>query len=624
MMTLMGATYGRVFRALEEPRQGWLSGTVVLGLLGTVGVWFAAQATAELPDPGSNDVSAATKDSRSSRSDAAVDQESAAQVQADSKPPARFDPTANAMQHIAKQGVGPKDWPQWCGSPHRNNTPAGDNIPTRWDLKTGENVLWTRDHAKGNVTTPVVANDKLFVGGNNLPSLVSRYSNKIDLGCLRAYDAATGQFLWQSNHHKLQRSQDWPSIGVCSPPTVEGDRLWYVSNRSEVVCLDTEGFRDDENDGPFVDEKDHDKTDADIIWQVDLVKEFQIEPHLVSASTVLCVGELCFVITSNGVGENLESVVNPQAPSFVCLNKQTGKIVWTDNSPGSNILAGSWSSPCAFEIGGEMQVVMAGGDGWLYSFTAEGDGQGRAELLWKFDANPKESRFIIGNPKSPRSSILATPVFYGGHVYFGVGESPEHGEGPGRLWCLDPTRRGDVSSELAVDSNGQPLPQRRMQAIDTTKGEKAIPNPNSAAIWCYTGRQPGKKNDVEQSMHRTLGNVAIKNDLVFVADIAGVLHCLDARETIDGKPVVYWTHDLLATTWGTPLIVEDKVYVGDEEGNVLIFTLSREKQLIAEQNFNNSIETTPIVANDTLFINTTHQLVAIRQTAKKPSQAVAP
>lgn len=561
---------------------GWLSGTVVLGLLGTVGVWFAAQATA------------------------------------DSKPPARFDPTATARQHIAKQGVGPKDWPQWCGSPHRNNTPAGDNIPTRWDLKTGENVLWTRDHAKGNVTTPVVANDKLFVGGNNLPSLVSRYSNKIDLGCLRAYDAATGQFLWQSNHHKLQRSQDWPSIGVCSPPTVEGDRLWYVSNRSEVVCLDTEGFRDDENDGPFVDEKDHDKTDADIIWQVDLVKEFQIEPHLVSASTVVCVGELCFVITSNGVGENLESVVNPQAPSFVCLNKQTGKIVWTDNSPGSNILAGSWSSPCAFEIGGEMQVVMAGGDGWLYSFTAEGDGQGRAELLWKFDANPKESKFGVGNTKGGRSSIVATPVFYGGHVYFGVGESPEHGEGPGRLWCLDPTRRGDVSPELAVDSSGQPLPQRRLQAVDTTKGEKAVPNPNSAAVWCYTGRgrQPGKKNDVEQSMHRTLGNVAIKNDLVLIADFSGILHCVDAREVLEGKPVVYWTHDLLAAAWGTPLIVEDKVYVGDEDGDVLIFALSREKKLISEQNINHPIQTTPIVANDTLFINSTHHLIAIKQPSK--------
>ena len=31
-----------------------------------------------------------------------------------------------------------------------------------------------------------------------------------------------------------------------------------------------------------------------------------------------------------------------------------------------------------------------------------------------------------------------------------MGEDPEHGEGNGHLWCIDPTKRGDVSAELAV------------------------------------------------------------------------------------------------------------------------------------------------------------------------------
>ena len=72
-----------------------------------------------------------------------------------------------------------------------------------------------------------------------------------------AFDATDGEFLWQAAHAKLPagRVNDWPLQGICSTPAVEGDRVYYVSNRAEVVAADTEGFRDGENDGPFTDEK---------------------------------------------------------------------------------------------------------------------------------------------------------------------------------------------------------------------------------------------------------------------------------------------------------------------------------------------------------------------------------
>ena len=120
-------------------------------------------------------------------------------------------------------------------------------------------------------------------------------------------------------------------------------------------------------------------------------------------------------------------------------------------------------------------------------------------------------------------------------------------------------------------------------------------------------------------MHRTLGNAAIKHDLLYISDFAGVLHCLDAKPTVPGKTVVYWTHDHFAAAWGTPLIVEDKVYVADEDGKVAIFALSKTKQLIAELNGDHSIQTTPVVANDTLYINTVNQLIALK--SKPPADA---
>lgn len=37
-----------------------------------------------------------------------------------------------------------------------------------------------------------------------------------------------------------------------------------------------------------------------------------------------------------------------------------------------------------------------------------------------------------------------------------------------------------------------------------------------------------------------------------------------------------------AASWASPLIVEDKVYIGDEDGDISIFKLSKDMQLLAE------------------------------------------
>src|SRR5205085_3571754 len=128
---------------------------------------------------------------------------------------------------------------------------------------------------------------------------------------------------------------------------------------------------------------------------------------------------------------------------------------------------GQWSSPAYAVIGGMPQVIFGGGDGWLYSFRGEATKDGKAELLWKFDCNPKESKYVLGG-RADRNHIIGTPVIYEGRVYVGVGEDPEHGEGVGHFWCIDPTKRGDVSPELAfnVKDLTKPIPHRRLQAVN--------------------------------------------------------------------------------------------------------------------------------------------------------------
>ena len=89
------------------------------------------------------------------------------------------------------------------------------------------------------------------------------------------------------------------------------------------------------------------------------------------------------------------------------------------------------------------------------------------------------------------------------------------------------------------------------------------------------------------------------------------MHCLDAKT---GK--VHWVHDLLAAAWGSPMIVEGHVYVGDEDGDVCVFELSAEKQEpISEVNMGSSVYSTPTVANGVLFIASRTHLFAIQATS---------
>lgn len=576
----------------------------------------------------------------------------AAEEPAEEGKPAKEETSVKEKKNVEKVAAAPKkpaaeaeakepvsgDWNQWAGSSVRNNTPVGKGIATEWepgefDDETGEwqkesakNIKWVAKLGSQSYGNPVVAGGKVFVGTNNGAGWLKRYPSTVDLGCLLCFNEADGKFLWQASSEKLPtgRVHDWPLQGICCAPLVEGDRLWYVTSRGEIVCLDVEGFYDGENDGPNKAEPNENKDEADVIWLVDMMGQLKVSQHNMCSCSITSAGDILFVNTSNGVDEGHTTIPSPAAPSFLAVDKNTGKILWQDNSPGNNILHGQWSSPAYAVLGGVPQVLFGGGDGWLRSFRGEATEDGKAELLWEFDCNPKDAKYSVSG-RSTRNHIIGTPVVYEGLVYIAVGEDPEHGEGNGHLWCIDPTKRGDVSSELAVkvDDREHPLPHRRLQAIHPEDGEIAVANPNSAAVWHYVGKDldgDGELKDFEEQMHRTCGTAVIKNGLLFIPDFSGLMHCLDAKT---GE--AHWTHDLFAATWGSAMIVEDRVYVGDEEGKITIFKLSPEKEIIAEVEMGNSVYSTPIVAHNTLFIaNKTHLFAIAPEGDDKAADAGQP
>jgi outer membrane protein assembly factor BamB len=438
------------------------------------------------------------------------------------------------------------EWAMWGGAPDRNMVSATTGITLDFDLEE-KRVLWTSQLGSQTYGNPIFANGKVLVGTNNGASYRPQYPAAKDMGILLCFDAADGKFLWQLSREKMPsgRVNDWPLQGICSAPVVEGNRLWLVTNRCEVMCLDLNGFHDGSNDGD-TSEVDTEVQDADIVWTVDMYNDLAVFPHNLATSSPVMHGDVLYLITSNGVDEAHLENPSPRAPSFLGLNKHTGEVVFEDNSPGDTILHGQWSSPCIGVVDGKAQVIFAGGDGWVYSFSTDNH-----ELLWKCDLNPKDTVWELGGAGT-RNNIIGTPVFYENSVIVAVGQDPEHGEGVGHLWRIDATKTGDLSAEIGEI------------------GVPGEPNPNSGIIWHYGGVD----EEQEPIFRRTISTVAVHDGLVFAPDLSGFVHCVDLAT---GQR--YWQHDLMAAIWGSPLYVDGKIFIGDEDGRLSIFDASKEYAL---------------------------------------------
>src|SRR2546428_1352345 len=205
---------------------------------------------------------------------------------------------------VSASDPGGGDWPMWGGTPDRNMISNMKGLPTTWDINKKTNVKWVAALGSQSYGNPVVAGGQVYVGTNNEGLRDPKQGG--DRGVLMAFDEKTGEFLWHQTNEKLAsgRVNDWPFQGVCSSPLVEGDRLYYVTNRCELVCLDTEGFLDKENDGPFTEEKYKSDLDADIVWKLDMMEELGVFPHNMSNSSPVMYGDLLFIITSNGHDES--------------------------------------------------------------------------------------------------------------------------------------------------------------------------------------------------------------------------------------------------------------------------------------------------------------------------------
>jgi outer membrane protein assembly factor BamB len=467
--------------------------------------------------------------------------------------------------HIGASDPGTGDWPMWGGTPDRNMVSSMKNLPIEWDVKTKKNVRWVAALGSQSYGNPVVAGGMVFVGTNNEGLRDPNQAG--DRGVLMAFRESDGEFMWQQTHLKLEsgRANDWPFQGVASSPLVEGERLYYVSNRGVLWCLDIKGFHDGENDGPFRGEKLTGMKDADAIWSFDMMEQVGTYPHNLANSSPVIWGDLLYVSTSNGQDESHVNIPSPRAPALIALDKTTGKLVWEDNSVQDRILHGQWSTPAVGRVRTDVeqddgrvlstvvvQVVSAQGDGWVRSYEAT-----TGKKLWEFDTNPKGAVW----PRT-RNELIATPVIFQDRVYIANGQDPEHGEGVGHFYAIDASKRGDITQ--------------------------------SGMVFHFS------------RIRRSISTAAIADGLVYLPDFSGFFHCLDARTGQE-----YWVHDLTSAVWGSALVADGKVYLGNEDGDIVVMQAGKDKKILATINMGSAVYATPVPAHNTLFIMNRNQLFAI-------------
>jgi outer membrane protein assembly factor BamB len=445
-------------------------------------------------------------------------------------------------------------WPMWGGTPDRNMVSSMKGLPTTWDLKTKKNVRWIAELGSQAYGNPTISGGYVLVGTNN--EAMKDPNVKGDKGVVMAFRESDGQFMWQAVHDKLAagRANDWPYQGVCSSPLIENGIAYYVSNRGEVMAVDLDGFRDGKNDGAVTDEKLTKETDADVIWRYDMMEELGVMQHNMANSSPVSYENMIFVSTSNGQDESHVNVPSPRSPALIAIDKTTGKLVWEDQGVGEKILHGQWSSPAVGKVGDTMQVVVGQGDGFVRGFDIK-----TGKRLWECDLNPKESVW----PKT-RNEVISTPIIVDNVVYIANGQDPEHGEGVGHLYAIDPSKRGDITE--------------------------------SGRLWHYG------------DIRRSISTGALYNGILFFSDFSGFLHAVDAKS---GKQV--WKHDMFAAIWGSPIVIDGKVYLGDEDGDVTVLNADRTMKVIAENNMGSSVYSTPVPANGTLFVVNRNQLVALSE-----------
>ena len=206
---------------------------------------------------------------------------------------------AGAVLHAA-------DWPQWQG-PDRTRMSKETGLLKEWPTG-GPRVIWTANNLGTGYGSMSVAGDRVFVQGSRGPESFVIALNRVD-----------GKEVWAKALGPIEtKMRTNMGAGPRGTPTVDGDRLYVLSENGDLACLKI--------------------ADGAPVWQMNILKEFGgSQPQ--------------WMISESPLVDGPHLVVSPGGPGagMVKLDKMTGKTVWTSKDLSDRA---GYSSITAADIGG--------------------------------------------------------------------------------------------------------------------------------------------------------------------------------------------------------------------------------------------------------------------------------
>jgi len=181
------------------------------------------------------------------------------------------------------------DWPQFLGANRDSSSPEKVSA---WKEKPKE--LWSKPVGEAH-SSPVVAKGVVYA--------FYKVAKK-DADALAAFDAKTGDLLWEQSYDRA-KFQPLFGEGPRGTPTVDGDRVYTLGNTGVLACWDA-------------------TKKGEIVWKVDTLKDFQAKNLVFGASTSPTV-----------VGKHVVIMVGGKGAGIVGFDKETGKVAWqeTEDTP---------------------------------------------------------------------------------------------------------------------------------------------------------------------------------------------------------------------------------------------------------------------------------------------------
>ena len=111
---------------------------------------------------------------------------------------------------------------------------------------------------------------------------------------------------------------------------------------------------------------------------------------------------------------------------------------------------------------------------------------------------------------------------------------------------------------------------------------------------------------------RTMSTASVADGVAYLADLSGFIHAVDFKT---GKRTWKEPHDLLSGVWGSTVVVDGKILIGNEDGKLTVLKAGGEEPKVLKEfdtiNYS-SIYSTPSIAGDLMYLSDRNRLYAIK------------